>query len=99
LVMGIQSNRNLYLQRVLLSFLVAVTVAASETILYIIWQSRRSRKQKSPTRRPKSAPNKKTDGDRKQPEGDADAPKPPRRNQQIEHNVGLRYRATNPELG
>jgi hypothetical protein len=38
-------------QKVLLSFLVAAVVAASESILYIIWESRRSAKSRPQTRR------------------------------------------------
>lgn len=48
-------------QKVLLSLLVAVIVAASEAILYIIWESRRTAKNKRPTRR-FSAKHKKRDG-------------------------------------
>ena len=63
-------------KRVLLSFLVAVVVAISETILYIIWQSRRSGKRK---RRAISSQRKKTDGDKKI-SSSVDVPDIPHRN-------------------
>jgi hypothetical protein len=49
------------LQKALLSFLVAAVVAASETILYIIWESRRSAKSLP---KPRRLIHKKDDGDR-----------------------------------
>jgi hypothetical protein len=85
---------------VLLSFLVAVVVAVSETVLFTIWQSRRSGKPKSKRPRVVSSHHKKNDGDKAVPVGDIDGSELPRSGLPAHRDgqaVRLRQSAANPQ--